>query len=183
MPPLIRVDVSQLERLVPALQELSAAQRERVIPRALNDVMDGVYTRVVRILAEETGAQQKRVRGIMRKRPARPGILKAEIVARDEFMSLKDFRPSQRKAGVSASPWGERKVFPRTFFGPGGHVYKRISSSRLPIERLYGPAIPRQMLRGKTEEIVHEVVQARFVPRLSYWTDKETGRIKAKYRV
>lgn len=181
--PFIHIDVSALKRLVPALRDLSLSQQERVIPRALNDVMDGAYTRIVRSVAKETGAQQKRVRTVLAKKPAHASHPEAEIIARDRWMSLKDFSPTQRKAGVSADPWHKRRTFPGTFIGPGGQVFRRRTGKRLPIEILWGPSIPKQLITGGADRIVHEVAQERFARRLEYYTDRELGRVKAKYKV
>jgi hypothetical protein len=180
--PSVRIDTTRLERLVPALQDLAQSQRERVIPNALNDVMDGAYTKIVRNIADVTSAQQKRVRQAIAKRPAYPGRLEARIVARDERLSIKDFRPRQTNKGVSAKVFGRQRVYRGTFIGPHGHVFRRLGKSRLPIGKLTGPAIPLEMLRN-AEKIVTEVANDRFVRRLEYATDRELGRVKARYKV
>jgi hypothetical protein len=178
-----KIDVKSVERLSSALDDLAEAQRKRVTAAVINDIGDYAYPRVVRTLSQETGAQQKRVRGFLVKKRAYPERPTYQILARGEFMSLKDFKPVQRKAGVQAAPWGDKRVFPHTFFGPGGHVYKRTSSSRVPIEKLWGPAIPRQLLRGKTDDVVKVVIEERLPVRLAYQYDREVGRVKKKYRV
>lgn len=180
-PLVYRIDAAAIQRLVPALTDLSRSQKNKVIPRALNRVGDMAFTQVKRILAKETGAKVGRVAKALSKIRASYGTHDYEIRARDEFMTLKDFGPRQGKKGVSAAPWHKRRVFAHTFIGPNRHVFKRLTAARKPIEKLWGPAIPREMMRGKTEQYVNEVAATHLVPRILYETEREIARVKATH--
>jgi hypothetical protein len=88
------------------------------------------------------------------------------------IIPLREFAARETRKGVRARPWGVSRLFAGTFMAetPGGNVedvYKRIGGRRewrtvtdpetgktrryqteLPIEKLYGPAIPKEMVRG-----------------------------------
>ena len=76
-------------------------------------------------------------------------------------MSLKEFGARQTAKGVSAAPWGKRRVFPHAFIAPtlGGHVFIREGRSRLPIRKLWGPAIPREMVKDQSKEAFERTVR------------------------
>lgn len=82
---------------------------------------------------------------------------------------MKDFAPTQLKKGVKAGPWAKRAVFKGTFIDvngtAGGHVFKRNgklnkkSGRKNAIEALWGPSVPREMVRGASEEAFHRVAE------------------------
>lgn len=168
---------STIPKLPAALHALSTKEQGKAVSAALNRTGDMVYTRVVRILAEETGAQQKRIRKILRKKGARPSSQEFAIYARDVFTSLKDFRPTKRKGGVAASPWGKQRLFPGTFLGPNDHVFRRIGKDRA-IKKLWGPAIPREMIRGATGKATQEVIRDAFPKRIDHELSRALGVVK-----
>ncbi len=122
----------------------------------------------MRGLAKQTGAQQKRIRTKLNKVIASASRPEYRIVARDSFMSLKDFSPRQTSKGVSSAPWKKRRVFHGTFFGPGGHVFRRLGKDRLPLDRLHGPAIPRELLRGETRSEIDAVIAEQLPIRMAH---------------
>lgn len=136
------------------MQNLKSEQANRAYRRALNHTGRKVFTGVKRSLARQVGVTQAVVmkRGALRKRMASNSLLEFRIHSSGEFMPLKDFGPNQQKKGVKAAPWNKRQLFKSTFIvdSLGGHVFKRVGKARLPIEKLYGPSIPREMVRGET---------------------------------
>jgi hypothetical protein len=80
---------------------------------------------------------------------------------------MKEFTPRAEPHGVSAAPWGKRRVFLHSFFGPGGHVFVRAHPntgerrgprpvhSQLPIRKLWGPAIPKEMIKDEAEQVFY----------------------------
>lgn len=177
----LHIDTRELSLLATGFSELSAKQQSRVLLNVMNRTGDMAFTRVVKNLSAETGAPQNQVRKEVSKYPARSLATGYIIKAQGGFWSLKRFRPSKGKKGVSASPWRVRRQFKSTFFGPGGHVFKRTTAQRLPIEKLWGPAIPRELVRGKSEDIVRDVAGRVIVPRMLHETDRAIARVKAKY--
>lgn len=57
-------------------------------------------------------------------------------------LSLKEFDPKAAPGGISAAPWGQRRVFPRAFIGKGAQVYARKGAATADPEAL--GAVDRQ---------------------------------------
>jgi hypothetical protein len=93
-----------------------------------------------------------------------------EIIARGVTLSLKEFTPRAEAGGISAAPWGRRRSFLHAFFGPGGHVFVRDNRNQrtrrgpppnysgLPIHMMYGPAIPKEMVKDEAEQVFYRTV-------------------------
>ena len=123
------------------------------IAKAIDEVGKKTTTQVARATAYQAGVGYGRVKAaITTKQAMGSGSGTYSIIARDVTLSLKEFGPRQTKKGVSAAPWRKRRVFPHTFFGPGGHVFVRVGKSRLPIHKLFGPAIPKEMVKDQAEQ-------------------------------
>lgn len=168
---------TNLPEVSAALDSLSKSQAKKAIAAALNRTLDAVYTRVVRAVSDEAGVKQKAVRAVTRKYGASSSRLYGEIYSRDRFLPLKAFTPSVTQHGVSAAPWGIRRLFPRTFIGPGGHVFRRLAGERK-IKKLWGPAIPREMIRGASARIVPAVVAEVFPKRLQHEIERALAQAK-----
>jgi hypothetical protein len=184
MPVVVEFDLRKMRDLGEGLLELGeSAENSRRL--ALNRTLDWTYTRVVRKVTDATGIQSKRVRLIIKKFPLKAGGETAAIRARDGYTSLKDFRPHQTAKGVSAAPWGKRRVFPGTFIGPNGHVYKREKSgpnSGHRIVKLWGPAIPKEMTDEKAiRPILNEAMATIFPKHLEFFLDRAEERVKSKF--
>lgn len=178
------VNTTELRRMVEGLNELAKGAGDKVLVRALNDAGASAYTRVVRTLARETGAQQKEIRKAVKPHRSTGPSSPYRIRARGPYLSLKAFRPRQRKKGVSASPWGKRRIFPGTFIGPGGHVFRRVDrAKRTPIAKLWGPAIPVELLRGASETEVRLALQKVFPARAEHHTLRAIDQIKTQKRL
>lgn len=177
MIPAVKIDASALGRLANGI-ELSQKQQGLAVVRALNRTGDTAYARVARVLSQETGMPVARVRRVMsrsRAHPLNPGYV---ITATDKYTSLKDFNPRQVRRGVSAAPWRKRRIFRGTFFGTGGHVYRRVGAARLPIKRLFGPAIPQEVVRGASKAEADKAMAERFLPELAHEIAYRLGKIK-----
>ncbi len=146
----ITVDTREFERQAKAFAAVGKNIRP-ALARAINHTGDKARTQVTRALAEQTGASYSTVRKALRTIPAGGTTLIYRIVSTGGYMSLKEFDARQRPEGVRAAPWGKRRVFPHTFIVPslGGHVFERTGSSRYPIRKLWGPAIPKEMVKDK----------------------------------
>lgn len=207
---LLKVDTSSLEDLVNALDELSAAQKDIVLPNTLNAIGARGFTVTKRTLADETGAAVNRVGQFLETRKAFPGRLAFRIQAKGEYLSLKDFKPSPSKmgkrtpgGGVRTKAWQRTKVYRGSFIGPGEHVYKRTKQMVVPrkgrwhgkadragkpikralIKKMWGPAVPAEMVRGKSMAAVRQIID-RDAPRLlESQVDRILKRVKVKHKL
>lgn len=182
MIPLVTIKTDAIASTVPALKSLSTAMRSEVIPRALNKTGDVVYTAVKRRLTKTTSIPYGRINKVVSKRSARPGHEVVTIGAKAEATSLKDFAPKQQRKGVRAKVWGRSQLYRRTFIGPGGHVYKRTTGKRLPIEKLFGPVVANELVRKETASIAAKIVTAKYPGHLRHEIGLATGKITKRIR-
>lgn len=167
----IKVDARDLIRTA-KVYEAAGKDAPKAIARAINWTGDKARTQVGRTLAKQTGMPYGKVReGLVIKR-ASPGQLSYDISSSGRRISLKYFAARQTAGGVSASPWGHRRVFPRTFMGPGGHVFRRLGRARLPIVQLWGPGLSAELVRGATPKAFSETVKQNLSARLKHELDR-----------
>lgn len=191
----VRADFEQMA------QRLHAAgnQAPHVVRRAINRAGDKARTKVARALAKQTGAKYGTVRRALTTRRASYGMLAYRIVGFGGFLPLSEFSARQRKDGVSAAPWGTRRVFKQAFISSalGGHVFIRERAptagdsaregaqnaqtpkrvGRLPIRELFGPAIPRELLKGDVKATFEATVAAE----LPIAAERELGALLAGF--
>lgn len=160
-----------IARLTAAAEKLEGPRKLAALRRAVNHTGDKTFTVVRRVLAKEMGLTQSDLarRGLTKKR-ANDASLTYQIIGRGGHIPLKDFAARQGARGVSAAPWGVRRMFKSTFIvaSIGGNVFKRIGKKRLPIEKLWGPAIPREMVREVTATAFQTTVAANLPGRVEH---------------
>lgn len=135
----------------------------KVLPRIVNQVGNRAKTQVIRALTRQTGLPRKTiVRAIGQPRRAHAGRLAYEMTTQGGNIRLKYVKPKETRAGVRASPWGKRTLFPGTFILGGqfpnrhgfvrdGHVMRRLDSAgrKLTFARS-GMFVPVEMTTGAT---------------------------------
>lgn len=185
----INLDTEQIGGLADSFDRLSRSQKTVVVVRALNRVGDMVYTRVIRDAADQTGAKQRRVRDVVEKKKAWASSGSVyRIVARDRTMPLRDFAARQVRKGVSAAPWNKRRIFGGTFIVASldGHVFRRERGKVVtfskgarkgkkgnPIVKMWGPAIPKEMVRGTTAANAMAMINDKLPERIAHETRVE----------
>lgn len=138
-----------------------------VLPRIINQVGNRAKTQVIRALTAQTGLPRKTIVKAIGNdpAPARPGRLTYELRTRGGNIRLKYLAPRETRKGVTAIPWGTRRLYPGTFMKGGkfpnrkivpqfdGHVYQRMtSSSKWKINQVRsGMFIPVEMTKGATK--------------------------------
>lgn len=152
-----------LERFGNGLGALGEGQARRVMVRAINRTGNPALTAVRRELARATSAPLQLVKQHVYARKAwagdgtGPGRLEFQIIAHGRPLPLAVFRPKEFRYGVRARVWGRFQRFEGAFMkggrwparvdlAMGGHVFVRSSAQRLPIERAYGPSLPKELL-------------------------------------
>jgi hypothetical protein len=164
--------------------------------RALNATINWVgaraNTEVRRNLSTQMGAPQKEIGPMLNVYPSTFGRLEYTIRGTGRPLSLRAFGAQQRAKGVSARPWGTRRVFPGTFIikSLGGSVYKRtgemVTATKgknkgrkvAQIEKLWGPGVPRELVRGFTVYAFDKTVKERFPERLEHEVARVLARMK-----
>jgi hypothetical protein len=169
----IEIDVSGLDRWMRFAEE-APAQCAKALQMAVNDAGNLARTQVVRTLAIQMGLPFGTVRQGLQTKTARGGDLTYELNSSGGYLSLKSFDARQVRAGVSARPWGQRRVFRSAFVIPrfGGEVFVRTSRARFPIKKLWGPSMPQEMIRGAVPKAFEDTIRARLPQRLRHHLDR-----------
>lgn len=147
----------------------------KVMQRGLARAGDMARTKVYRTLTVQTGLKRKViVKAIRTSRPSYDD-LRYEMRATGGDISLKFFSPRETRAGVSAAPFGQRRIFAGTFMKGGkfpnrvatrklgGHVWKRIGKGRDIEMQDSGVIIPQEMVSGETASAFTSTI-ARMLP-------------------
>lgn len=171
--------------LAEATQALGDAKGKRAYAMGLNKTATTVNSNVKKTVAKQMGTTQANVvkHGGMKILRASAGNLSAIIDVRGGYLPLKDFRPNQTLRGVTAAAWSNRKLYGGTFLnrgaralrgmGPsqkaaaGGHVFKntgkfnKVSGRNNAIEALWGPAVPREVVRDESRRTFYRIADTR----------------------
>ncbi|MBZ9822329.1 phage tail protein [Mesorhizobium sp. CA4] len=177
-------DLSGLKRMDNSLGRLSEIQRSMALGRAVNHVGDRLRTKLSRTLADQTGLPYRTIRKAIKVERATYGRLAYTMRTQGGDISLKFFKPRETRAGVTASPFGKRRLFagdftkagrfPRrvTAKGLGGHVYAPDRSSTKwgrPVSFVdSGVVIPAEMVKGDTAQEFTSFANAELPPRVMH---------------
>jgi hypothetical protein len=169
MTPEISVNFKLTANLSKIVESMGAASKYAVF-KAIDEVGNKAKTQVIRETAKQAGVKYGRALAVISSRQAMgAGAGQYVITARDVTMALKEFAPARTPTGISAAPWGKRKTFEHSFLGPGGHDFVRTSKKRLPIRKLWGPAIPKEMVRDKAEAAFYAVTGQLMEAAMAKW--------------
>ena len=143
-------------------------QAPHAIRRAVNHTGDKVTTKVTRALAKQTGVKYGAVKKALYIRRATYGRATYIIGTRGGYIPLKEFDARQTRDGVAATVWGKRRVFPHSFIIPsfGGNVFVRMGKDRKPIRRMWGPALPNELVKAETAAMFQNTVAAELPARV-----------------
>jgi len=172
-------------RIEAALKTLFGRSRKRnALRRAVNLVGDRTHTQVVRSLGRQIRAPQRVIRqyGAVRRIKANNSSLSYVIRSDGGPIPLKYFRANQTAKGVSAAPWGNRKVYRHAFLiGKfGQHAFWRTSAKRKmskgryqgkmrqPIERIAGPNVPKEIVKDEVKKTFETFVSKQLPNRVEH---------------
>ena len=167
------------------LGALGEGNARKALARAVNRVTVAVHSRVIRAVTKQSSIPREIVRRSVHRRLARvshAGAIEGVGWRAGKPISLKHFHARQLRFGVKAKVQGEWKRYAGAFMGPtpgviaprlGGHVFVRTSAARLPIEMLFGPSVPEEMVRGESERVFRDTVATMLPARVGH----EIGRL------
>lgn len=200
-------DISGIQRMENMLGVLNGHQKHLSLQRAINHTGDKARTQVIRALAKQTGLNYGVIKNAVRTGrawgasenaasfDAGRGSLEYVLSSRGGDISLKYFKARETRQGVTAAPFGKRKLFAGAFMTSGrrpnrkkagklnGHVYQPIdpgatgkSSWRRRIRFLdSGVVIPTEMLQGASRDAFMHVVEAELAKRVMHEMNRLTG--------
>jgi Prophage minor tail protein Z (GPZ). len=144
------------------------------ISRALNRAAESTRTEAVRNVTANYYVTAKDARGTIQIYKASPSKLGALVVSKDSKIPLDHFKFTPKKPNPKshqtikvAVKKGGLKELLHAFIADvnGVKIFQRVGPSRLPIQRLMGPAIPvligSKLLREAVEKKSHETYQQR----------------------
>lgn len=181
-------DVSGLKTLDKAVSRLGGKEIRRIGARALNRAGSQGRTHAGRALAKQTGLKVGVIKRAMRPMRASAATLEYKIKAAGGDVALKYFAARETRKGVSAQPFGQRRVFASTFIkggkfpsrvaiGRGGHVFARRGSRRLEIDKQKsGVIIPEQMIRDESAKAWQSTVGKVLPRRVLHEMRRVTGK-------
>lgn len=163
---------------------LGSGKAHAALARAINRTTTTVHGRVIRAIRKQSDIPTAIIRRQVKRRLAsvKGGALEGMVFATGSPLSLKHFRAKQFSFGVKAKWGGKWHEYQSAFMGPrpgtiapklGGNVFVRTSSSRLPIEMLFGPSVPEELVRGESARVFEEVVRTMLPARVQH----ELGRL------
>lgn len=167
-----------LPRFQRHLEAVGQGKARVAMGRAVNAAGAKTNTAVKRALIKQTSIKRSIVEASMSTRKASTsgtGPLEYVIRGKGSEIPLAEFSPRQFKFGVRAKVWGRMQRFNGMFGAPGdnpkvvaalnGQIFHRTGKSRLPIEKSYGPSVPKEMVEGETkatfERVAPQVMEAR----------------------
>lgn len=154
----IRTDNDLINAFARTMGALGRRDASIVFQRAMSRGGSKTNTAVKRALRKQTSAKARDVNAATQYvRPSRSN-LQTKIIVRGGHMSLKQFGAKQFSYGVRAKVWGESKRFEGAFVVGklGGHAFVRETSKRFPIRKMYGPALPKEVLKDDAIETFND---------------------------
>jgi hypothetical protein len=172
------------------LFEQAALKAPYAVGRAIDEVGNKTKTQVIRAVAKQVPTKVGRVRHAVSSRLAMGGGQgQYVIIARDVTLSRKEFSPRKTAGGISVmTATRGRIVLKGSFFGPGEHVYERTTKdgktkrgprpthSQLPIKKLWGTSIPKEMVKGEAEATFYRNVEQMLSPAIEKWLLRQIGK-------
>lgn len=145
--------------------------------RAINRALDSARSAATKALSKSTGIRpQRAIRDRLKVHPASPNLLIGKIGVQAYTPNLIRFNARQTKRGVSASAWGKRKVYPRTFIANKGRtVFKRVGKNRLPIKAIHGPRLHMESAKAEIRKAMDAVARPRFRKEFRREVKRRTG--------
>lgn len=136
------------------VQQVGEGAAALAFSRALNHEGRKTFTAVKRELRKQTDIPPFMITASMAFRSSSQRNLRTIISGSGKELPLRLFKPSQFSYGVRAKVWGKHQTYRSAFIVAkyGGNVFHRTSKKRFPIQKMFGPSIPKEMVKDETLE-------------------------------
>jgi hypothetical protein len=136
------------------VQRVGEGDAALAFSRALNHEGRKSFTAVKRALRKQTDIPAGMISAAMKFENSSRKNLTTIIRGKGSELPLRIFGARQFKYGVRAKVWGKTQVYKSQFIVAklGGNVFHRTSRKRLPIQKTFGPSIPKEMVKDVTLE-------------------------------
>ena len=138
-------------RFEAACARLGEGEARRAFSMALNKEGRKSFTQLRRSLAQQSSIPRGAVNAATRFLSAKRNTMATVTSGTGRHLPLSFFGAKQFSYGVRAKIWGRAQTFRSAFVVKryGGGVFKRAGKARFPIEQLWGPSVPKEMLRDE----------------------------------
>ena len=138
-------------RFEAACTRLGADEARRIFSMTLNKEGCKSLTQLRRALAQQSSIPRGAVNAATRFRSATRADLTTITSGTGRHLPLSFFGARQFSYGVRAKIWGRAQTFRSAFVVKryDGGVFKRTGKARFPIEQLWGPSVPVEMMRDE----------------------------------
>jgi hypothetical protein len=138
-------------RFEAACNRLGESEARRAFSMALNKEGRKSLTQLRRSLSQQSSIPRGAVNAATRFKSASRSTMSTVTSGTGRHLPLSFFGAKQFSYGVRAKIWGRAQTFRSAFVVKryGGGVFKRTGKARFPIEQLWGPAVPVEMLRDE----------------------------------
>lgn len=184
---IIKANDANLKTFGNQLAALGSGQAHKALARAINRTTTTIHGRVIRAIRKQSDIPTAIIRRQIKKRLAptniaHGGVLEGVISATGSPISLKEFRARQFAFGVKAKWGGRWHEYQSAFMGPrpgviapklGSNVFVRVTKDRFPLEMLFGPSVPEELIKGESERIFQETMATMLPQRVRH----ELGRL------
>jgi hypothetical protein len=156
--PAVRIVIKDLDqtrvRYEAMVQQVGEGNAALAFSRALKHEGRKTFTAVKRALRKQTDIPPAMITASMAFRSSSKRNLRTIISGSGRELPLRLFKPSQFSYGIRAKVWGRYQTYRSGFIVAkyDGNVFHRTSSKRFPIQKMFGPSIPKEMLKDETLE-------------------------------
>lgn len=128
--------------------------------RALSHSGRKTYTAVKKSLRLQTSFKASEVTKSTRFVGPNRASLSFKIIGTGRHRGLRNFGAKQFRYGVRARVWGKAQKFKSAFIvdSLSGHAFVRSGSGRYPIRVMYGPSIPKELVKDETKDTFDEAL-------------------------
>ena len=136
------------------VQQVGEGAAALAFSRALNHEGRKTFTAVKRSLRKQTDIPPFMITASMAFKSSSQRNLRTIISGSGKELPLRLFNPSQFSYGVRAKVWGKHQTYRSAFIVAKyeGNVFHRTSKKRFPIQKMFGPSIPKEMVKDETLE-------------------------------
>lgn len=185
---MITVDASEINRVAKELGEYKS-KAPVAIYRAINRAASNAKTNATKKVRENYNIKAKDINSTIKITKATRSNLVAIVKSSGYRIPLNKFKVSPSNPRPKNPPNVLRVEVKKTGLKEvvgafvaninGNKVFKRTSNSRLPIQQLFGPAVPQMMNNENVREYIEEQATKMYEQRLEHEIDriKESGRL------
>lgn len=131
------------------IQRVGEKDANRAFARALSHEGRKGFTAVKRAVRQQSDIPSPLVNAGVKFKAARTSELRTVISGFGSELPLKHFKARQFSYGVRAKIWGRHQTFKSAFIikAYDANVFIRKTSKRFPVEKLWGPSIPKELVK------------------------------------